>query len=91
MHFGINGFIIRFAFTLQGFVAGLTLSQSGYVNPTPGDLFPAQPASAILGLRLMTAAAPALASLVVIWALERYPLHGARLAGVRNRLAALRR
>lgn len=37
----------------------------------------------------MVAAVPVPASLIVIWTLERYPLHGARLAGVRERRDSL--
>jgi GPH family glycoside/pentoside/hexuronide:cation symporter len=90
LYFGMNGFIIRFAFSLQGLVVGAILGSTGYVGATPGNLFPAQTDAAVLGIRFMVAGVPILASLIVIWALECYPLHGARLAEVRDRLAALR-
>lgn len=90
LYFGMNGFIIRFAFSLQGLVVGAILGSTGYVGATPANLFPAQPDAAVLGIRFMVAGVPILASLIVIWALERYPLHGARLVEVRDRLAALR-
>lgn len=90
MYFGINGFIIRFAFTLQGFTTAVILTATRYVSPTAGNLFPAQPDSAVLGMRLMVAAMPVLASVLAIWALQRYPLHGARLTEARRRAAALR-
>jgi hypothetical protein len=61
MYFGINGFLIRFAFSLQGLALGLVLSVSGYVQPaTPTDV-PAQPAAALWGMRILIAGLPMLA------------------------------
>lgn len=90
MYFGINGFIIRFAFTMQGITTAIILGLSGYVASTADNLYPAQPAPAVFGLRFMTAAIPILASVVVIWTLQRYPLHGERLKSLRAKIAALR-
>jgi GPH family glycoside/pentoside/hexuronide:cation symporter len=90
MYFGVNGFIIRFGFTLQGLATGTILGLTGYVASTNAVLYPAQPAAAVLGLRVLTAGLPLLASLVVIACLAFYPLHGRRLAHVRERQAALR-
>ena len=84
MYFGMNGFLIRFAFTMQGITTGTILYLTRYVNSTPDNLYPVQPAAAVLGIRVMTTLLPGLASLVVLWALSRYPLHGARLAAVRR-------
>jgi GPH family glycoside/pentoside/hexuronide:cation symporter len=91
MYFGINGFIIRFAFTMQGITTGAILNLTRYVPSTDEILYPVQPASAVLGIRIMVAMAPILASLVVVWALSRYPLHGHRLAALRERMGALQR
>jgi GPH family glycoside/pentoside/hexuronide:cation symporter len=88
MFFGINGFIIRFAFSLQGLTAGLILSASGYVASSGADLYPDQPALAVLGIRFLTSGVPLLASLIVIGCLSRYPLHGARLEAMRRRGSA---
>jgi glycoside/pentoside/hexuronide:cation symporter, GPH family len=90
MYFGINGFIIRFAFTLQGLTTGAILYFTRYVNSTPQNLYPIQPPSAVLGIRAMASVIPILASLVVIWALSRYPLHGPRLIGLRQKQSQLR-
>ncbi|MBL8055913.1 MAG: MFS transporter [Anaerolineales bacterium] len=87
LYFGINGFVIRFAFTLQGLTLGAVLAATGYVNATAADLFPAQPPAALLGLRFLVAGLPILISLFVVWALQRYPLHGARLDRVRAQVA----
>ena len=89
MYFGINGFIIRLAFIMQGITTGLVLSWTNYVATSGGDLFPQQPASAVLGIRFMVAVIPMLASLLIILLLARYPLQGKRLAQLRGaRLAA---
>ena len=89
LYFGLNGFVIRFAFTIQGLITGAVLTLGGYVAPTPGVLYPEQPASALWGLRLMMAAIPALAALLAFFLLRAYTLHGERLAGIRQRVARL--
>ncbi|MEK7278584.1 MAG: MFS transporter, partial [Chloroflexota bacterium] len=90
MYFGMNGFIIRFAFSMQGITTGAILYLSGYVHSTPENLYPAQPPLAVLGIRAMTAFVPIVASAVVIFALSRYPLHTDRLKALRDKIAALR-
>ncbi len=90
MYFGLNGFIIRFAFTMQGLSTGAILHSTRYVRSTPEDLYPAQPPAALLGIRALTALLPLLASLVVVAALQRYPLHGERYRRLRDALAARR-
>lgn len=64
---------------------------SRYVNSTADTLYPSQPPSAVLGIRILTAGIPVLASPVVIWALSRYPLHGPALAETRRKMECLRR
>lgn len=90
MYFGINGFIIRFAFTLQGLTTAAVLTLTNYVNATATVLYPEQPASAVFGIRAMTSLAPIVASAVVIWALQMYPLHSERLKALRAKVASLR-
>ncbi len=90
MYFGVNGFIIRFAFTMQGITTGTILYLSRYISSTPDNLYPQQPASAVLGIRAMTSIIPVLASAIVIWTLQRYPLHGERLKAMRETIAAMR-
>ncbi len=88
MFFGMNGFIIRFAFSMQGLTTTLILGLTRYVPSTPEELYPAQPAAALLGIRLMTALAPLVASGLIIFCLRRYPLQGRRLADLRARRLA---
>lgn len=72
MYFGLNGLVIRLAFTMQGLAMGATLHLSGYVPAGVGGFSPVQPPSAVLGFRVLIALLPFFASLVVIAALQRY-------------------
>ena len=87
IYFGLNGFVIRFAFTLQGLATGAILALGRYVPTTPGNLYPLQPPSAVLGIRTLVALLPIAASAVVIFALDRYgaavraPAEARRLPG----------
>ncbi len=89
MFFGMNGFVIRFAFTLQGALLGTVLTVTGYVPPTEGVWYPAQPIWALWGLRFMMGIVPMIAAAITFWALSRYPLHGPRLEEVRRQVEAL--
>jgi len=86
MFFGMNGFIIRFAFSLQGILTGSVLTLSGYIPPSNGNLYPSEPLSAIWGIRIMIAA---LAALVTFLLLRKYALHGDRLDRVRTQVREL--
>jgi GPH family glycoside/pentoside/hexuronide:cation symporter len=88
-YFGINGFLIRFAFTMQGITTAVVLSLSGYI-PSVSGVAAVQPATAIFGIRAMIALVPISASLVTIAALQMYPLHSARLQRVRVRIGELK-
>lgn len=72
MYFGLNGLVIRLAFTMQGLTMGAILGLSGYVPAGPADPHPVQASPALLGFRVLIAVFPFLASLVVIAALQRY-------------------
>lgn len=85
MFFGMNGFVIRFAFTLQGLITGALLEVGGYVSPTPGILNPQQPASALWTMRLLIGGIPALAALIAFFSLRHYSLHGDRLRALQGR------
>jgi len=90
VYFGINGFLIRFAFTMQGITTALVLSLSGYIPAVAGEAA-VQPASAIFGIRAMVSLVPIAASLVTIYALQMYPLHSAKLKRVRVRVDELKK
>jgi GPH family glycoside/pentoside/hexuronide:cation symporter len=84
LYFGMNGLAIRLAFTIQGLITAVILTTTGYVAPSPGVLYPAQPAAAVLGIRLMTAGIPALALLLAYWFLRGYSLSGEKLTAVQE-------
>jgi GPH family glycoside/pentoside/hexuronide:cation symporter len=83
MYFGMNGAIIRLAFSAEGLLIAGFLGLTGY-DPA----LAVQPVSAEWGIRFLMAGAPVLACLVTVFALWRYPLHGERLAAMRAKLEA---
>jgi glycoside/pentoside/hexuronide:cation symporter, GPH family len=88
MFFGMNGFVIRFAFSMQGITTTVILGLTGYIASTPEILYPAQPSAALWGIRSMTALVPIVASVLIIAFLGRYPLHGQGLAAMQARRLA---
>ena len=91
MFFGINGLIIRFAFVIQGLLAAAVFTLTGYVNPSEGVLYPAQPDPALFGMRLLTGGVPAIALVLAFLFLGGYALHGRRAEQVRAEAAAIQR
>ncbi|MBK8984986.1 MAG: MFS transporter [Chloroflexi bacterium] len=89
LYFGMNGFVIRLAFTIQGAITGTVLTLTRYVSPTPGVLYPEQPDTAVLGIRFMIAVIPALALAAAYFILGKYGLRGEELAEMRTAVAAL--
>jgi glycoside/pentoside/hexuronide:cation symporter, GPH family len=89
VYFGMNGFVIRLAFSIQGIIAGTVLTWSGYAASTPAELYPVQPLAALWGIRLMIGGFPALALLLAYWFLRGYSLHDQRLTQVQSDVAAL--
>ena len=89
MFFGMNGLIIRFGVVIHGILTALVFSLTRYVAPSEGVLYPAQPASALFGIRLLTAGFPALALVIAFLLLGGYTLYGARAERMRAEAAAL--
>ena len=84
LYFGMNGFLIRFAFTLQGLITGTVLSATGYQADTVE-----QTAEALWGLRVLIAGVP-LGALGLSWlALRFYALRGEHLNTMKEALARL--
>jgi GPH family glycoside/pentoside/hexuronide:cation symporter len=67
--FGINGGIVKLAFSFQGILYSIVFTISGYVAGAE-----VQSASAVWGIRFMMGASPILAILLGAWALRKYPL-----------------
>ncbi len=91
LFFGMNGAIIRLAFSVEAILITLVLPLTGYVAPGQSGVAPLQPAAAVWGFRLLTAGAPILAALVTVGALRAYPLHGERLIQIRAQVDAIHR
>jgi GPH family glycoside/pentoside/hexuronide:cation symporter len=89
LYFGMNGFIIRFAFTIQGLITAAVLTTTGYVASTDAVLYPEQPAAAVWGIRSMIALFPVLALVLGYFLLGGYSLHGDRLDSVQSSVSAL--
>ncbi|HFE67200.1 MAG TPA: hypothetical protein ENJ93_08050, partial [Chloroflexi bacterium] len=89
LYFGMNGLVIRLAFTAQGMITAVILTLSRYVAPTEGVLYPEQPATAVWGLRFMIAGFPALALVAAYFLLGKYTLHGDKLEKMRTAVSHL--
>lgn len=86
MYFGINGFMVRLAISIQSVIMGIVLNASGYdANLQIGS----QPQSALLGIRLLLVAIPALSIAAAVLIYRRYPLYGKRLEEVKEKLRQL--
>jgi GPH family glycoside/pentoside/hexuronide:cation symporter len=67
--FGINGGIVKLAFSFQGILYSIVFTITRY-DPE----LVVQPTSAVWGIRFMMGASPILALLLGAWALSKYPL-----------------
>jgi GPH family glycoside/pentoside/hexuronide:cation symporter len=84
LYFGMNGLLIRLAFTLQGLLMGAVFHWSGYQADQAQ-----QTQEALWGLRLLIAGVPLLALGMGWLALRFYDLKGERLALVKEHLEKL--
>ena len=66
---GVNGGVVKLAFTVQGLLYAIILPLSGYVPQAD-----VQPASAVLGIRFLIAGTPLIAIAVAVWALRARPM-----------------
>ncbi len=67
--FGMNGGIVKLAFSFQGMLYALVFAVTGYVAGAE-----VQSASAVWGIRFMMGGSPILALLLGTWALSKYPI-----------------
>ena len=84
IYFGMNALMIRLGVALQAVITAAVLQATGY----NADLA-LQPASAILGIRLLVTVIPLASIAIALIALHYYPLHGGRLEEVKGRVAEL--
>ena len=78
-----NGALIRLAFSVQAILVFVTFTATGFDAQAA-----TQPIAAQWGLRFLLGGTPALAALVTVFALTRFPLHGEALTAMRETLGS---
>ncbi len=68
--FGINGGIVKLAFSFQGILYSIVFTLTGYVAGSE-----VQSVGAVWGIRFLMGMSPILAVILGTWALTKYPLH----------------
>ncbi len=86
LFFGVNGAVIRLAFSAEAILIGTIPKLTGFDAAVA-----VQPAAAVWGFRFLVAGGPVLGILVAIFALTRYPLDGQRLLEMRSAIDELHR
>ena len=87
---GVAVFVDKLARALILGLLPAVLYWSGYVQPTPADPIPPQPASALRALQLLISILPALLLAASILVAQRYPITRQRYAEIRQKLVARR-
>jgi GPH family glycoside/pentoside/hexuronide:cation symporter len=84
-YYGINGFFLRISTVFVFIAIGLVFTYSGWAVYEPESVTP----DVILGLRILMAVFPAIALLIAIIVIYKYPLDGERLRQVKEDLQKL--
>ena len=84
-YYGINGFFLRLSTVFIFLAIGLVFTYSGWGAYEPESVTP----DVILGLRILMAVFPAIALLIGIFVIYKYPLDGERLRKVKEDLQKL--
>ena len=69
LFFGMNGGIVKLAFSAQGILFALVTAVTGFAEGSS-----VQTESAIWGIRFLIGITPAIAALIIVWCMSRYPL-----------------
>jgi GPH family glycoside/pentoside/hexuronide:cation symporter len=85
--YGFFVFLQKMGLALGLFVSGWALDLAGYINATPGQPDPVQPASALLAMRVLIGPVSAAVLLLSFLAVRAYPITRARHAEIRAELA----
>jgi len=85
MYFGINGFMVRLSIAFQGLVVTGIMTATGYDANAA-----VQSPSAIAGFRILLTVVPIIGVALGVLMMVLYPLHGERLAEVRQAIARRR-
>ncbi|MEX0975368.1 MAG: MFS transporter [Bacillota bacterium] len=84
MYFGVNGFMIRLGISINAAIMGPIMLRTGY-NANLG----VQPASALMGFRILMSFIPMAAIAAGILILRHYPLDGRNLDEVKRKVAMI--
>jgi GPH family glycoside/pentoside/hexuronide:cation symporter len=85
--YGFFVFLQKMGLALGLFVSGWALDLSGYINGTPGQPDPVQPASALLAMRVLIGPVSAAVLLLSFLAVRAYPITREKHAAIRAELA----
>ena len=83
-YYGVNAFFLRLSTVFVFIAIGLVFTTTGW-----GDYAPNPGTDVILGLRILMAVFPAIALLIAILFMYKYPLDGERLKKVKEDLQKL--
>ncbi len=84
--YGFFVFLQKLGLALGLFVSGWALELSGYINATPGNPDPTQPASALLAMRVLIGPVSAAILLLSFLAVRAYPITREKHAEIRAEL-----
>jgi GPH family glycoside/pentoside/hexuronide:cation symporter len=85
--YGFFVFLQKMGLALGLFISGWVLDLAGYINATPGQPDPVQPASALLAMRVLIGPVSAVIVLLSFLAVRAYPITRAKHAEIRAELA----
>nr|MDO8133605.1 MFS transporter [Candidatus Njordarchaeum guaymaensis] len=89
MYTGISGFIVKLSTSVSGVIVTGVLAFSGYIAKTQGLPPPIEPASAILGIRVLMGLIAIIPLVIALLVLSKYPLVGERLTKLKKDVEAL--
>jgi len=84
IYFGMQGFIIRIAISIQAIIFSTILTTTGY----DAELT-IQPSSAVMGMRLLISIFPIIPLILGFISISFYPLYGKKLAEIKERVTQL--
>jgi GPH family glycoside/pentoside/hexuronide:cation symporter len=89
MYTGISGFIVKLSTSISGLLVTGVLAFSGYISKTIMNPNPIQPASAMLGIRILMGAITLVPLVISLLVLSKYPLVGENLTKLKKDVEAL--
>jgi GPH family glycoside/pentoside/hexuronide:cation symporter len=89
MYTGISGFIVKLSTSVSGLIVTGVLAFSGYISKTTLNPNPVQPASALLGIRVLMGLITLVPLVLGLLVLSRYPLVGGALTKLKKDMEVL--